>query len=271
MGIPLGGENAFAAEVLHGDAETADSVLQAQQITSQTAQIAELKQQAEQLEAARRRMERSEEPPEAYILGMEKHIRALERETDRLPNLYAELEARKQEEAKLTEQITALTASVEAFEETRRADEERHAEELTALRQTHRREQTDLAEAHSAERARWSEQAETERARHREEINTQRRAVAERQAEADRLTAALEGLTEEKRLLHAQVMGQRARQRGITPEEMEAMTDRERFDELERELEAFVKLYGNVWKQTKRKIRKELLNPKYIKGQSGKS
>ena len=34
--------------------------------------------------------------------------------------------------------------------------------------------------------------------------------------------------------------------------------------------EAFVELYGKVWKKTKRKIRRELLNPKYIKGQKGR-
>lgn len=235
------------------------------------ARLRKIKQQADRLEAARRRMERSEETPESYVLLLEQHIRALERETDRLPTLYAELEAHKQQESDLTDSVNTLTARVDAFEETRRADEERHTEELAAMGQTFRREQTALIEAQSAERARWSEQTETERARHREESNTHRRAMAEKQAETDRLTSALEEMTEEKRLLHAQVMGQRARQRGVTPEEMEAMTDRDRFDELERELEAFVKLYGDVWKQTKRKIRKELLNPKYIKGQSGKS
>ena len=48
------------------------------------------------------------------------------------------------------------------------------------------------------------------------------------------------------------------------------MTDKDSFDELERELTAFIGLYEKVWKQTKRKIRKDILNPKYIKGQSGK-
>ena len=39
---------------------------------------------------------------------------------------------------------------------------------------------------------------------------------------------------------------------------------------LKQELEAFVGLYEKVWKQTKKKIRKDLINLKYIKGQSGK-
>ena len=235
------------------------------------ARLADLKQQAEQLEIVRRRMERLEESPEAYILRLEKYVRSLERETDRLPALCTELEARKQQEVDMTEQILDLTARVDAFEDLRRLDEERHVEELTSLRQFHRQEQVALVEAQSAEKARWMEQTEAERARHREETNTHKHAMAERKAEMDRLEEALEEESKEKRLLHAQVMGQRAKARGITSEEMAAMTEQEQFDELERELEAFVKLYGDVWKQTKRKIRKELLNPKYIKGQSGKS
>ena len=59
-------------------------------------------------------------------------------------------------------------------------------------------------------------------------------------------------------------------EKGVTPAELEAMTDKDSFDELERELTAFIGLYEKVWKQTKRKIRKDLLNPKYIKGESGK-
>ena len=43
-----------------------------------------------------------------------------------------------------------------------------------------------------------------------------------------------------------------------------------RFSRLDRELTAFIGLYEKVWKQTKRKIRKDILNSKYIKGQSGK-
>ena len=66
------------------------------------------------------------------------------------------------------------------------------------------------------------------------------------------------------------MLGQRALEKGVTPAELEAMTDKDSFDELERELTAFIGLYEKVWKQTKRKIRKDILNPKYIKGQSGK-
>jgi hypothetical protein len=108
------------------------------------------------------------------------------------------------------------------------------------------------------------------RARHREEIAAMEARIAAKQAEADRFVAAYDELVEETRLLRARVLGKRMLEGDVTSAEMEAMTDEEGFDELERELDAFVKLYGKVWKKTKRKIRRDLLNPKYIKGQSGK-
>ena len=101
-------------------------------------------------------------------------------------------------------------------------------------------------------------------------MNALREELNRKQTELDRVYAAYDELEAEKRLLHAQVMGQRARAKGVTSTEMEAMTDKDSFDELERELEAFVALYGKVWRETKRKIRKDLLNPKCIKGESGK-
>ena len=158
----------------------------------------------------------------------------------------------------------SLKANLERDENTARLE----AEQENELR--HRREQAALLDAHAAEKASWAEMAEAERAAHREEIAVLREEISRKQAELDRFAAAYDELTDEKRLLHAQVLGQRAMKRGVTLAEMETMTDKDSFDELERELEAFVRLYESVWKQTKRKIRKDLLNPKYIKGQSGR-
>jgi hypothetical protein len=44
-------------------------------------------------------------------------------------------------------------------------------------------------------------------------------------------------------------------------------TDKESFDELENELEVFIKFYKKEWTKTKRRIRKELLNIKNIRKQ----
>jgi hypothetical protein len=166
--------------------------------------------------------------------------------------------------------VAALTTRIEGFDEERRQADAAFALAEQENEQRHRREQTHLMDAQTAEKAAWAEKAEAERADRRDEVAALKAEIARKQAEIDRISADFEALTAEKRLLHAQVLGQRAARKGVTPEEMAAMTDKDSFDELERELEAFTKLYERVWKQTKRKIRKDLLNPKYIKGQSGK-
>ena len=232
--------------------------------------LAELKARADALDTLRRRMERDGETPEAYALELERLTRSLRGELDRMDPLYTELETRRRTEIDLTESLGALTRRIEGFdEELNRAEEARlEAEAETEKRHIHAT--ASLIESHAAEKAALSEEAEAERARHREEMNALREELNRKQTELDRVYAAYDELEAEKRLLHAQVMGQRARAKGVTSAEMEAMTDKDSFDELERELEAFVALYGKVWKETKRKIRKDLLNPKYIKGESGK-
>jgi hypothetical protein len=234
------------------------------------ARRAELKSRADALELLRRRMERDGEAPEAYVLELEKLTRTLRHELDRLDPLYTELDQHRQTELSLTETVNTLTDRINGFdEELRQAENTRlELEQENELR--HRREQAALIDAQTAEKASWAEQAEAERATHRDEIAALRGEIDRKQAELDNAHTAYAELTAENRLLHAQVLGQRALEKGVTHAEMEAMTDKDGFDELERELDAFIRLYEKVWKQTKRKIRKDLLNPKYIKGQSGK-
>jgi len=86
----------------------------------------------------------------------------------------------------------------------------------------------------------------------------------------ERIRATCDEMTAEKQILEARLMAQKAMKGDVSAEEIEAMTEKASFDDLEKELEAFVGLYERVWKETKRKIRKDLLNLKYIKGQSGK-
>jgi hypothetical protein len=232
--------------------------------------LAELKARAEALELLRRRLEREGETPETYALELERLTRSLRHELDRMDPLYAELDARRRSELSLTDTIRALTDRVEGFDEEQARAEAARLEAEAATEERHLRATAALHEAHAAEKTALAAETEALRARHSEELAALREELNRKQGELNRARAAYTELEAEKRLLHAQVLGQRARAKDVTPAELEAMTDKDSFDELERELEAFVALYGKVWKQTKRKIRKDLLNPKYIKGESGK-
>jgi hypothetical protein len=162
-----------------------------------------------------------------------------------------------------------------------RSAAEAHAEELREQERAYLAEQTALTEAHEAERDRLREKhaqelaagqarAEEDEIRHREALDALREELDGQKAEVNRARGEAEKLAEENQLLRARLLGQKALEGGVTAEELDSMTDRDSFENLERELEAFVGLYERVWKQTKRKIRKDLLNLKYIKGQSGK-
>lgn len=232
--------------------------------------LAELKARAESLEILRRRLEREGEAPEAYALELERLTRSLRRELDRMDPLYAELDARRRTELSLTDTVRTLSDRIEDFDNELARAEAARLEAEAATEERHLRAAAALNEAHSAEKSALAAETEALRARHSEELAALREELNRKQNELNRARAAYTELEAEKRLLHAQVLGQRARAKDVTPAELEAMTDKDSFDELERELEAFVALYGKVWKQTKRKIRKDLLNPKYIKGESGK-
>lgn len=232
--------------------------------------LAELKARAESLEILRRRLEREGEAPEAYALELERLTRSLRRELDRMDPLYAELDARRRTELSLTDTVRTLSDRIEDFDSELARAEAARLEAEAATEERHLRAAAALNEAHSAEKSALAAETEALRARHSEELAALREELNRKQNELNRTRAAYTELEAEKRLLHAQVLGQRARAKDVTPAELEAMTDKDSFDELERELEAFVALYGKVWKQTKRKIRKDLLNPKYIKGESGK-
>lgn len=242
--------------------------------------LAELKQHSEQMEALSRRLERSEENPDEYILALEKQVRALQYEVDRLSALYGELDQRKKTERELQAAIGGLKKQIGELGDQSRQAEIAHAEALYEAEQDFRQERARilqncsdekeaLKEAQAEARAAWVKEAEAERVQGMAEMGALQQTMDEQRGELERVRAAYEQLMEEKRLLEARVLGQRARGKEISSAELDAMTDKESFDELERELEAFVRLYERVWSKTKRKIRKDLLNLKYIKGQSG--
>ena len=243
--------------------------------------MAEIKKRTDKLEALRRRMERDGVAPEEYILDLEKQVRTLQHEADRLGPLYGEIEERKASQALLSDTVEGLNGQVEAMAEEAHRAEMAHAEAMREADQKHEEEKSALCarhgeamaaerEAHACELTAREEQAEAERARHREELDALNVKLAEGRSEADRLQEALEAQKAENQLLRARLLGKQAMEGQVSSEELEAMTDRESFDSLEQELEAFVGLYEKVWKQTKKKIRKDLINLKYIKGQSGK-
>ncbi len=232
-----------------------ESLRAAREVDEAQAREAELRLRGEQLASLRRRMEHAEVTTEAYILALEQHNRALQSEADRVEALVADIEVERARTAATAVERDALQARLdgidEEIEETRQAQSEAHAEATRTLEAAHRRDRDAFEAQHGA----------VERAL--------RDQVRERDAEIERLQAEMAALTEEKRLLAARVTGQRYAAGEIGRAEMEALTDEAAFNELEQELESFMRFYKREWGLAKRRIRKDIVNFKYIKGQSG--
>ena len=74
-----------------------------------------------------------------------------------------------------------------------------------------------------------------------------------------------EQVREAKRLAEARLISYRFKNREMNA--TDNYTTKDDFDELENELEVFIKFYKKEWNRTKRRIRKELLNIKNIRKQ----
>ena len=114
-------------------------------------------------------------------------------------------------------------------------------------------------------------QAEELKTRAREELeaseNRYREAVESAKEEREKLTEKIKKLKGDTEALTERVRVAEARVKlngGIDCD----LTERENFNELEREFNAFKKLYEEQWAKTKKAIRKKLINMKNIKEQS---
>ncbi len=237
--------------------ELGEALRAAREIDEVRAREEELRLRGEQLASLRRRMENAEITAEAYILALEQQGRALQNEADRVETLVAEMEADRVRTAEIVSERDALQTRLdgidEELDEERRAMDASYAEAARALEATHRRDR------------------ETSDAAHAAAVRELRSVIAERDGEIERLQAEMAAMQEKQRLLSARVTALRHASGDMSRAEMETLTDEESFNELERELEAFMRFYKREWTLAKRRIRKDIVNFKYIKGQGGES
>ena len=196
--------------------------------------------------------------------------------------MYRELDERKMTEAELRVTLHELEARLDAYADAE-AYTARICEAAVEEAEVGFRRERELYMQKCAEDARIlrqdydaqidavAKEALAQREKHAEEMQALQEILARRQIEVSRLTEALDEADEARRALEARLLGQRAIAGEVSTEDMEGMTNEESFDELERQLDAFVRLYRRVWGRTKRRIRKDLINLKKIKGQGASS
>ena len=267
------------------------------------AQIAE---RAERIEVLKRRLKNSEITIEEYTATLEDQLRDLKDEAVRAESLADELEIERKTNERLTSEVAALSETVEKlcadieelkhkhFEELQRLKQE-HEDAMHALIVKHEEEVADLTEKyetriaelkaeHAAEIQNLKDAAAEAARAHAKEISDLQQSTRERieqiKSECDAAVKTAEDtlatrnseleesrreytdLLEEKRIAEARIKALG----GIEGD----YTSRDRFNELEREYNAFTALYRKQWEETKKSIKKQHLNLNNLKAQKEK-
>ena len=164
----------------------------------------------------------------------------------------------------------AIGALREEHEREIQALREEHEHEIQALREEHEQELASVGEKHAEELQQKDavigslrEQNQAEAESHRAEISKMSGEHAKKVSEMEKTQSALvekqADITEEKRILLAQLLALR-KEYGLLSEK-DQYRSKERFTELEHTFETFKRYYKQEWNQTKKGIRKELLKP----------
>jgi chromosome segregation ATPase len=249
----------------------------------------EIRIKAEQIEALRRRIRNSGESPEEYMLALEKQLKLMQTELAAVEPIKLEIKKLEDERdglilknSQLHGDVTLLTAELGEINGRWELELEgikaEHNERILEMSAAHSAAISELENKHSAElvarfeqhRAEISELENIYSARKKEadaEIEALRASLEAKCAELAELKTAHDELKSENELAQARLKGIRAEHGLMTDED--SFTDKERFDRLEKEYDAFTRFYKSQWNKTKKQIRKKVLDPKSLKGNGG--
>ena len=230
----------------------------------------------EQIAALNRRLQKAEITPEEYIIKLEEEIKLLEKQCERMAILRKEIDRLKDNENKLTSDIKIAYLDIAKLKSELQAKEYEQIQQIEALNLEFAQKMDELTQTLTAEKIEATTALAAEISQLQNEISElneinrkdradAQRALDERNAQYVSLMGELEQTREEKRLAEARLKSYRFKSNDMT--EADNYTTKEDFDELENELEVFIKFYKKEWTKTKKRIRKELLNIKNIRKQ----
>ncbi len=256
---------------------------------------ARIADRAERIEVLKRRLKNSEITIEEYTATLEDQLRDLKDEAVRAETLADELEIERKTNERLTSEVAALSEKVEQlcadiedlkhkhFEEIQRLKQE-HEDEMHALIVKHEAKIAELNAAHAAEVKSLKDAAAEAQRAHAKEISELQQATKERidqiKSECEASVKAAEDMLatrnaelEESRREYTELLENKR----IAEARIKALggiegdyTSRDRFNELEREYNAFTALYRKQWEETKKSIKKQHLNINNLKAQKEK-
>ena len=227
----------------------------------------EIKRYREQIDQLKRRMKNDE-------IGAEEYILALENKLWTLGEAYESTEGMSERLNSAEREIFLLRAENASLEtKNRELDEELELESKRNLKATDTlKSECDkkLAEAE----AEYLSKISTAEKTHGESLDSAQKAYSEKLSEIsrdlDQVMRENDELKKERAALLEEKLVVEARMKAIMAERGapgESCTDKESFDELEREYAALTRFYKRQWKQAKKEIRKNLLNFEALRGQ----
>lgn len=231
-----------------------------------------------QIDALNRRLQKAEITPQEYILKLEENVKVLEKQCEKLEVMKKEINRLKESEAKLISDLKIAYVDISKLKSDIIAKDYENAQAIERLQQENSRKMTELMQTMEDQKNKelavvFSEiNSLQEKIRELMEANRRDReeaksAIDMRQQEYDKLMQEYEDIKEKRRLAEARLKSYRFKNSEMTA--ADDFTEKEDFDELERELEVFIKFYKQEWNRTKRKIRKDLLNIKNLRTEKG--
>ena len=236
-----------------------------------------IRQKEEQLALLKIRLSNMEETPEEYILALEKHVKLLQNEHRIIEPLRARVKELENTEIELTGQLMESRQECADLHEHIELLKAEHMQELENLKQEctdrinelmleHEQEMQELEQKCNAYIEELRAEMQQRESALQEKLSLASLKIKELEKECLELGSSHEALVREKYVCEARIKALLAEKGHSFGED--AFTDQETFDELERELEAFVLFYDERWGKVKRKIRKKLLNYQSLKGQN---
>lgn len=229
-----------------------------------------LQKHKDQLEYIKKKLQRSEISFEEYIIKLEEQIRLLEKKNEHMEVVRREVELLKFSEQKLREDIRNLSFSALKSKDGVSVQDYEKAKEISMVQREYSNKMLKLSKELDAEKGNLVGEVNNLHSKMGRLIEfnklEQKKILAEldqRNRDYEALKEEFEQLLEQKRFAEARLKSYRFKNREMTKED--DYTDKESFDELENELEVFIKFYKKEWNRTKRRIRKELLNIKNIR------
>ena len=231
----------------------------------------------EQVISLNKRLQKAEISHEEYILKLEEQIKILEKQCERMEILRKEVDRLKVNENKLLADIKIAYLDISKLKNEILAKEYEKIQAIDAVQQECGAKMAALSEAMNAERLEATSKLIEEINQlqgkvsdlvelNRVEYNEMQTVLRTKSEEYNSLMAEFEKIREEKRFAEARLKSYRFKNHDMT--DTDNYTDKDSFDELENELEVFIKFYKKEWTKTKRRIRKDLLNIKNIRKQN---